>query len=124
MRNKVTTIILGKSGEELALNFLKSRGYKIITHNFHSQFGEIDIIAIDENILVFIEVKTRSSNLTSALNSVSVSKQKKLSKTASLFLSKNPQYEDSFTRFDVIIILKKHTSEKIKHLKDAFTPFY
>lgn len=119
---KSNNLILGKSGEDSALNFLNALGYKIITRNFHSQFGEIDIIALDNDILVFIEVKTRRSNLTSALNSISVSKQKKLSKTASLFLSKNPQYEDNFTRFDVIIILKKHSSEKIKHLKDAFTP--
>ena len=121
MKN-VNTLLLGKSGEDAATDFLNSFGYKIITRNFHSQFGEIDIIAMNKDTLVFIEVKTRSSNLTSALNSISVSKQKKLSKTASLFLSKNPQSEDSFTRFDVIIILKKHTSEKIKHLKDAFTP--
>jgi putative endonuclease len=52
---------LGKLGENLALKHLKSKGYRILTRNFSSKFGEIDIIAIHENDLVFIEVKTRFS---------------------------------------------------------------
>ena len=113
--------MIGKLGEDLAVKFLKSYGYKIIHRNYHSQYGEIDIIALDEDLLVFLEVKTRTSNLSSALNSVSFAKQLKLSKTASFFLSQNHQYEDNFTRFDLIVVLKKPDSNKIQHYKDAFT---
>jgi len=52
---------LGKLGESLAVKHLRNKGYKILGRNFRSKFGEIDIIAIHENDLVFIEVKTRWS---------------------------------------------------------------
>lgn len=112
---------VGKSGEDLAAEYLKSLGYKIIHRNYYSQYGEIDIIALDDDLLVFLEVKTRTSNLSSALSSVSYAKQLKLSKTASFFLSQKHQYEDNFTRFDLIVVLKKPDSTKIQHFKDAFT---
>jgi len=112
----------GSKGEELAREFLISNNYQIIKTNFHSPYGEIDIIAKDNGTLVFIEVKTRSSNLESALNSISISKRKKISKTASIFLSANRPLEDMFTRFDVIIILKSKTHTSLKHIKEAFVP--
>jgi len=112
----------GSKGEELAREFLISNNYQIIKTNFHSPYGEIDIIAKDNGTLVFIEVKTRSSNLDSALNSISISKRKKISKTASLFLSAHRPLEDMFTRFDVIIILKSKTHTSLKHIKEAFVP--
>lgn len=117
----VNTVKVGKSGEDLAAEYLKSLGYKIIHRNYYSQYGEIDIIALDDDLLVFLEVKTRTSNLSSALSSVSYAKQLKLSKTASFFLSQKHQYEDNFTRFDLIVVLKKPDSTKIQHFKDAFT---
>lgn len=56
-------VALGKKGEEIAARFLKSKGYKIIETNFRIRGGEIDIIALDQNTLVYIEVKTRTSHL-------------------------------------------------------------
>ncbi|MDP3888914.1 MAG: YraN family protein, partial [bacterium] len=52
---------LGNLGEDLAVNLLQSKGYKILCRNFHSKLGEIDIVAQDCNVLVFVEVKTRWS---------------------------------------------------------------
>ena len=52
---------LGKTGEQLSVNFLKESGIKIISRNFRTEYGEIDIIGLDENDLVFFEVKTRST---------------------------------------------------------------
>ena len=115
---------IGSKGEKKAKDFLISNNYKIIKTNFHSPYGEIDIIAQDGEILVFIEVKTRSSDLDSALNSISVSKRKKISKTASYFLSKNDTFYDMFTRFDVIIILNSRTHTSLKHIKEAFVPTF
>jgi len=113
---------IGTKGEKQAEEFLISNKYEIITTNFHSPYGEIDIIAKHSGTLVFIEVKTRSTDLDSALNSISISKRKKISKTASYFLSKNHSYEDMFTRFDVIIIITSKTHTSLKHIKEAFIP--
>ena len=115
---------IGSKGEKEAKEFLISNNYEILRTNFHSPYGEIDIIAQDDETLVFIEVKTRSGDLDSALNSISISKRKKISKTASYFLSKNHSLEDMFTRFDVIIILNKKTHTSLKHIKEAFTPTF
>ncbi len=52
---------LGKKGEEIAKRFLEDAGFVVIDENFHSHFGEIDLIAIDKDTLVFVEVKTRFS---------------------------------------------------------------
>lgn len=57
-----TNGLLGKRGEDLAREFLTKQGYKIIEQNYSKRYGEIDLIAIHNNILVFIEVKTRTSN--------------------------------------------------------------
>ena len=122
MKNKQ---FIGKSGEEIASNYLLKKGYKILFRNYHSQFGEIDIIALDKDTLVFIEVKTRTSNLEAAFSSVSFLKQQKLTKTALDFLSKNYEYEDFLTRFDVIVVLFDQREEyRIKHMADAFLPDY
>ncbi|MEA2097221.1 MAG: YraN family protein [Candidatus Cloacimonadota bacterium] len=115
---------IGSKGEKQAKDFLISNNYEIIKTNFHSPYGEIDIIAQDGEILVFIEVKTRSSDLDSALNSISISKRKKISKTASYFLSKNDTFYDMFTRFDVIVILNSRTHTSLKHIKEAFVPTF
>ncbi len=53
---------LGQLGENTAVKFLKQQGYRIVERNFQTPFGEIDIIAIDDDTLVYVEVKTRSSN--------------------------------------------------------------
>ena len=116
--NKIKQI--GQYGEKQAKEFLISNNYRILETNFHSPYGEIDIIAEDLNTLVFIEVKTRSTGLDTALNSISISKRKKISKTASYFLSKNPTFDDMFTRFDVIIILMNRDQTSLKHIKEAF----
>ncbi len=57
----MTKIETGSLGEKSAAEFLKEQGYKILETNFRSSFGEIDIIAVDQGTLVYVEVKTRSS---------------------------------------------------------------
>lgn len=115
---------IGMRGEKQAIEFLISNQYIILETNFHSPYGEIDIIAEDSGTLVFIEVKTRSSHLDSALNSISVSKRKKISKTASYYLSKNQELDEMFTRFDVIVILQNKQNISLKHIKEAFTTIF
>lgn len=111
---------LGKSGEEIAANFLVENRFQIYKRNYHSAFGEIDIIAIKNQTIHFVEVKTRSRNYESALSSISTSKQLKLIKTANMFLTKHLEFQDYYTQFDVIAIYVSNNSFSLRHLKDAF----
>ena len=80
---------LGGIGEDLATKYLTDAGFTILSRNFRSRFGEIDIIAKNEDFLCFVEVKTRnvSKNLATGLESVTVEKQKKIYKTAEYFIT-------------------------------------
>lgn len=97
------TQALGKWGENQALVLLKQHGYTEVLSNFHSRYGEIDLIVADHESLIFVEVKARAYRAqVSAVESISVSKQRKLMKTALIFLEKYPQYQHFYARFDVI----------------------
>ena len=107
----------GNSGEDIAVQYLKSHGHIILKRNFYCKQGEIDIITKDENEIVFIEVKSRS-NTEYGLPSESVTKQKiqHLYKTARYFLYKNKMLNE-FVRFDVVEILIKSGKFNINHIK-------
>ena len=97
-------IELGAKGEELAVRYLKKRGYRIVERNYRTRLGEIDIIAEQGDDLVFIEVKTRSDTLFgSAFESVTPQKQKQLSKVALEYISKEDCHNRP-ARFDVVAI--------------------
>ena len=111
---------LGKKGEEVALRFLKKRGYRLIEKNYVCKMGEMDIIAKEKDTLVFIEVKTRTSTEFGPPQlAVHSSKQRQLSKVALNYL-KEKQLEDVKARFDVVAILLRPKGEEIELIKDAF----
>ena len=108
----------GRHGEELAVEYLKKKGLKILHTNWqiHNQ-GEIDIIAEQRNTLVFIEVKTRSSlDFGNPLEAIDNKKLEQMKKTALLFLSQNKKHYDNI-RFDAVSILLK-PEIKIYHLEN------
>ena len=93
-----------KLGEEIATNYLKNKGYKIIERNFRKGYGEIDIIATFQNTLVFIEVKTRTTALFGgALESIGYHKLKSLIKTAQFYKMLHPKLPEAM-RIDAILI--------------------
>jgi putative endonuclease len=111
---------LGKKGEEIALRFLKKKGYKIIERNYVCKLGEMDIIAREKDTLVFAEVKTRTSMAFGPPQlAVNSTKQMQLSKVALYFL-KEKRLEDIKARFDVVAILLRPKGEEIELIKDAF----
>lgn len=112
---------LGKSGEEIALHYLKRKKYRIIERNFRFFRGEIDIIAYDQKTLVFIEVKTRKSkSFGLPEESVTPSKQRQIRKIAQGFMAKN-NLRDAECRFDVISLLINEKGEyEINHIQNAF----
>ncbi|HYM65574.1 MAG TPA: YraN family protein [Candidatus Sulfotelmatobacter sp.] len=109
-----------KLGEEIAVKFLKEKGYKIIERNFRKGYGEIDIIAVQNNTLVFVEVKTRTTSLFGgAANSISYHKLQTLIKTAQFYKLINKNLPDSL-RIDAILIDldKKSKVSKIEHVEN------
>lgn len=116
-----TNISFGKSGEEIAKKFLIEIGYKITHSNFRTPFGEIDIIAKDGNVIVFVEVKTRSSsNYGSPLFSITDYKKRNIIKNATYFLYRY-RLLDRDSRIDVIAINTDCNGnfEKLEHIKSA-----
>jgi len=94
---------IGRDAEQRALNYLKQKGLKLISRNYHCRFGEIDLIMQDGGQLVFIEVRSRRhTHWGGAGLSVDFRKQKKLIKTASYFLSQQKSSNLPVCRFDVI----------------------
>jgi putative endonuclease len=100
--------IFGADGELSAAGFLESNGFTITQKNFFAgRSGEIDIIAIKDKLLLFVEVKARSSEkYGGGIYSITDDKKRKLRSSAKLYLLKNPEYNSSeYTiRFDLIII--------------------
>lgn len=114
-------IELGKKGEALALKYLKRHRYKILEQNYKSQFGEIDIIAKNKEVLAFIEVKTRKSiEFGPPQEAVNIHKQRQIAKVAWEYLSKM-NIQDTDCRFDVVAIsCLENQKPKIELIKDAF----
>ncbi len=111
---------LGKKGEDLAVRFLKKKGYQIIERNYVCKMGEMDIIAREKDILVFVEVKTRTSTMFGPPQlAVNPKKQSQMSKVALNFL-KEKKLEDVKARFDVVAILLGPKGAEIELIKDAF----
>lgn len=109
----------GRIGEEIAVSYLEKMGYEIIDRNFECRQGEIDIIAKDEDYLVFIEVKTRASALYGTpKEAVNEAKQKHIYRSAEFYAYIN-HWEDRPIRIDVIEVYKKQRKFKIHHIKNA-----
>lgn len=110
----------GNLGEDFAAKIYVKKGYEILSRNYHSRWGEIDIIAQNSEYLVFIEVKTRAVNsIALARESVDFAKQEKLKLTAQQYLQQNKT--DKQPRFDVVeVIQNKGHLIKYSVIENAF----
>jgi putative endonuclease len=102
----------GKKAEKKAAKFLKKNGLKILKQNYHSRFGEIDIIAEDKDILHFIEVKATNAEY-DPLHRITVAKMEKIIKTVEFYLLKNDVQKEY--QIDAVII-DKNRVEWIKNI--------
>jgi putative endonuclease len=114
-------IAKGKLGEDLAGEYLVKRGFKILEKNWrYSRCGEIDIIAVDQKTLVFIEVKTRSTaNYGHPSEAVNKNKIDKMRNLAGIYLSENPDQKFAKYRFDAVGIMLSPKIE-IFYYKDIY----
>ena len=111
---------MGDRGENLAASHLRKQGYKIITRNFRSDAGEIDIVAKDGNTIVFVEVKTRSYSDPAPEDQVNEVKQHKLTRVAKRYLSRYGVPQPP-ARFDVVAIIWPEGRDPIiRHTPHAF----
>lgn len=108
---------MGNIGEEIASNYLQEEGYQILERNFYTRYGELDIIAKQNDEIVFIEVKTRSNYAYGdPIEAVTPIKQKHMYQTAKYYLYKTKQ-EKAFVRFDVVEVYVIREKIKINHIK-------
>ena len=107
----------GRSGEDAAASYLEEKGIKILEKNFRSRTGEIDIVALDGDTLVFVEVKAWASYGIDALEyAIDAKKRHKIIETSKYFLSVHREYRYMAVRFDVVFV----SSMEITHLASAF----
>lgn len=107
---------VGNAGEERAVQYLRERGYRIVERNFKLDMGELDIIARDDDILVFVEVRSRADDtFGDAAEAVRFGKQRRVAHMAEMYLGlRTPCFEEA--RFDVVAI----TGDRIELIQDAW----
>ncbi|HIW03067.1 MAG TPA: YraN family protein [Candidatus Protoclostridium stercorigallinarum] len=111
----------GSRGEKLAEKYLRDNGYRILARNFTTDIGEIDLIATDDEFLIFVEVKARMSDAYGEpAEAVDVRKQRKLSMVASQYIKKSMLF-GAPARFDVIEV--RLDTGKISHIENAFDSY-
>ncbi|MBI5379773.1 MAG: YraN family protein [Nitrospirae bacterium] len=112
--------IIGRRGEDRAAQYLRRRGYRILARNWRCRLGEIDLIALDGNTLVFVEVKTRRGETFGPPElAVTPRKQRQLTKAAlSFIMSRKLGHLPG--RFDVVAIRQTAQGEEITYLPGAF----
>jgi len=111
----------GKAGELVAKLHLERQGYEILQTNWRFERCEVDIIAQQKDILVFVEVKTRRNAIFGLPEeSVGLSKQENLAKAATAYLRQ--ENSEAEIRFDIVAIILDKETEEIHHIEDAFFP--
>lgn len=111
---------LGVIAERKSANYLRKKGYKIISSNYRTKMGEIDLIAVDKKYIVFVEVKMRNENsIALPREFVDYKKQQKIIATSQQYLANYPT--NLQPRFDVIEVFSdKGKIKSVKHLENAF----
>ncbi|MEX2124557.1 MAG: YraN family protein [Woeseia sp.] len=125
---------IGERTEQLALQHLQTAGLQLIDRNFRCRVGEIDLVMLDVNCLVFVEVRCRKSGrhssarvpaprFPSAIQSIGPHKQQKLTKAALFFLAKHKRWRNHTVRFDVVAYDGPAPDQyRLQWIKDAFRP--
>ncbi len=109
----------GAQGEEQAAQYLSQKGHRILARNFRATGGEIDIVTLQKNTLVFVEVKERASHAFGGpIAAVTPTKQKRIAHAALQFIKIHKKLTYNTVRFDVICILPA----EIEHIENAFVP--
>ncbi|MCS7209908.1 MAG: YraN family protein [Fimbriimonadales bacterium] len=114
---------VGRRGEDAVAVYLQAQGYRLLARNWRKRTGEIDLIALEGDTLVFVEVKTRRT-LTYGVGeeSIDLRKQAQLARLAQRFIHENPQLQFRECRFDVVVVDMTVLPVQIRLYRDAFYP--
>lgn len=118
------TKLLGDRGERAAARYLRRQGFRILARQQRSRLGEIDLIAMDDDTIVFVEVKTRRSDATGhPTEAVTFAKQQQLTRLALVWLKRHHRLEHR-ARFDVVAVIWPDDARQpiIQHYRNAFEP--
>lgn len=116
----MNTKVTGNKGEEKACKYLIEKGYEIIDRNWRTRTGEIDIIVKKADFLVFVEVKTIPNGTPDMLaKELNYQKKQKILKTSKRYLINHREYNNSYIRFDVVVIGMAGLPD-IYHIENAF----
>ena len=111
--------LLGREGEDLAARFLMKQGYRILERNYSTRSGEIDLVALHEGAVVFVEVKTRTSDAFGAPElAVTPRKQRRMVKAALAYIKQRKLHQVP-CRFDVVAITTT-AEQEVEHIQYAF----
>ncbi len=104
-RSSSPTHQVGAAAEDAAMQFLQQQGFQLLAQNYHTPYGELDIVLLQQQLLVFAEVRLRKAGaLVSAQHSVTPRKQQKIIQSAQYFLQQFAAYQHCDCRFDVMAI--------------------
>lgn len=108
----------GNIGESDAIHYLNEKGYVVIERNYYSRFGEIDIVALDQETVVFVEVKTgKEKENYRPIESITKAKLRKLIKTIDIYVHVNKLHDKDIRIDGIEIIYKRNNSMEITHYK-------
>ncbi|MDZ5605089.1 YraN family protein [Pseudomonas sp. RP23018S] len=112
----------GQAAESQALRHLQGQGLQLVTRNWRCRGGELDLVMLDADTVVFVEVRYRlHAGYGGALASIDERKQRKLTLAASLFLQSEPRWADRPCRFDIVALQGSgHAGQPLEWLKNAF----
>ncbi|HKI73999.1 MAG TPA: YraN family protein [Pseudomonadales bacterium] len=115
--DRETTTAQGNAAEDAALDWLEQQGLRVVERNFRCKMGEIDLIMVDGNVLVFVEVRLRTNpDYMNGAESISRTKIRRLIRTATWYLQTRGQHGTMECRFDVVSL-----GSRFEWIKEAFT---
>jgi putative endonuclease len=114
-----STAEFGLAGEQATADLLTKQGFMIKDRNYRKQYGEIDIIATKEGLIVFVEVKARRTEYFDSTDLITRSKQQKIVRVAKEYIARN-KVADVICRFDVALVIPKNGQPSICYIPNAF----
>lgn len=111
----------GNEGEEAVTNWLIQNQFVILDRNYQTKLGEVDIIAAQDDVIAFVEVKTRKTEYFPIAQTVTWRKQQRIIKAARFYILSN-QLRDKVFRFDVATVLFTNNQYNIEYIPNAFGP--
>lgn len=113
---------LGRKGEQVVVDYLEKKGYRIVERNWSFSGYEIDIVSEDDGFIVFVEVKTRkSAEWGNPGDAVNKQRMRRMIRAASHYLKKH--HIDKPARFDIVSLVWNERQFELEHIEDAFLPF-